>query len=94
MKLMQINIIYDMKRLKLFEDFDESLKVGDYIVLLHPDFSDLDMGFKKDEIYEIINIDKSKVPYKLANETKFTWVTLDQVRKASSEEINANKYNI
>ena len=42
-----------MKYIKLFEELDD-LKIGDYIVLLHPDKEDLDHGFREGEIYEII----------------------------------------
>ena len=83
-----------MKHLRLYEELEDII-LGDYIVLLYPDSSDLAFGFKRGEMYKINFIFKSgESPYQVKNNGLTTSLSRYQFRKATAEDIAMNKYNI
>ena len=98
--------------LKLYELFTtakyygwNNIKVGDQIILIHLDNSDLKDGFKPYEIYKIENIQDAPYPYRISyyNGERNVYTTLNdtQFRKATPEEIEEyqqrnteTKYNL
>ena len=87
-----------------FPNIKLKYKVGDYVILLKNDTSNasLNMHFKVDDMYIISDIDEhifdiNDLPYDISHiyETNISaWVNEYQIRKATEEEIDQNKYNL
>ena len=84
-----------MKHLKLYKDLDEDFKVGDQVVFTYLDEND-DPTFKYDTVYTIHkNIHKNAYICYIINEKGVgDYFQKKDIRKATSEEIAANKYNL
>ena len=84
-----------MKHLRLYEARKYSYKVGDYIVLLEPDGSDINDGFIEGGIYKITLIDSGEFfKYRVENSHEYTLLSKNQFRKATDEEVAMVKYNL
>ncbi len=80
-----------MKYLKTFEA-NTRYKVGDYIILIHPDNVDISKGYKKNDIFIIDGIN-NKEQYININDSE-DYFRITQIRKATPTEIEMHKYNI
>ena len=87
-----------MKYLRKFENVWLDFNVGDYVVLIEESKYSRDLGFKLGDIFIISEVDDNDnlYTYKLNTlDSIFSlWVEIYQIRKASEEEISANKYNL
>ena len=95
-----------MKRMKLFEDFNELLEEGDYVVVIigkNPYYADgvkslVDLRFTDGELCKLVNIDFGfeSFPYYIVSLSgdRASCSCEDQVRKAKPHEIDAVKYNL
>ena len=83
-----------MKYIKQFENSQEEYKIGDYVILLKEIYPEMKIGDvykiiainQKDNVYFKYLIEKPTILPALANYT--------QIRKATKEEIEAEKYNL
>ena len=86
-----------MKHLRIYEELEEDrVVVGDYIVLLYPDRTDIDYGFVAGGLYKVISkFTNNDYPYKIMSSNYIdTNVKRHQFRKASDEEVAMFKYNL
>jgi len=90
-----------MKHIKTFEKLKNEFKIGDQIVLIHADAEDIRSGFIEGRIYtiDLIDADTSRfntLPYYVVNKHhgSVTWFSGSQIRRATSEDITVNKYNL
>lgn len=86
-----------MKHLKQFEKYSE-LNPGDEVVLKNTTEYTSKLGFKEGDIYTLEYIDNTpgdSYRYMIRDKTgKGIWFQRVNLRKATTEEINAIKYNI
>ena len=84
-----------MKYIKKFEDSEnDSIDINDYIIVISIDDDDIKYNIKVGDIFKINDIDNSTAPYEINQENGKYWLYANQVRKATTEEVMANKYNL
>lgn len=92
-----------MNRLKLYEEFNTSLKEDDIVVFNigkspYDKKSISDQRFTDGELCKItiVDLDAYFYPYYIVSLSSgvYSWVNNYQIRKAEPHEIDANKYNL
>lgn len=79
----------------MFEELSE-LNPGDKVILTKITKYSAEMGFEKGTIYtlEFVDTPDNSYRYMIKLENQAVWFKRDSIRKATPEEIEANKYNL